>query len=95
MTRRAPGTRQFTRPGSITGTIPCVLALSFSLWLPATVTGEPAAAQAEPGGLHLLEELQSVITDLAERVKPSVVSVGAIRPKDSLRDRPPNAPGSG
>ena len=95
MTRRAPGTRQFTRPGSITGTIPCVLALSFSLWLPATATGEPAAAQAEPGGLHLLEELQSVITDLAERVKPSVVSVGAIRPKDSLRDRPPNAPGSG
>ncbi|HEX9742181.1 MAG TPA: Do family serine endopeptidase [Nitrospiraceae bacterium] len=94
MTRPAPGTRRFARAGLISGTVPRVLACGLALWLP-TVTGDSAVARAETGGLHLLEELQSVITDLAERVKPSVVSVGAIRPKDSLRDRPPNAPGSG
>jgi serine protease Do len=64
--------------------------LSFSLGL-----GGPATVSADTGGLQRLEELQGVIIDLAERVKPSVVSVGAIRPKDALRDRPPNAPGSG
>lgn len=68
--------------------------LCLSLWLPLDI-GRPAAASAESGGLRLLEEMQDVITDLAERVKPSVVSVGALRPKDSPRDRPPNAPGSG
>jgi len=72
----------------------CVWVLGFSLCLP-TIASDSAAASAETGGLRLLEEMQDVITDLAERVKPSVVSVGAIRPKDSLRDRPPNAPGSG
>jgi len=93
MTPLAPGTRRHVRAGGICGTFPCVLAAAISLWLPM-MTGS-SAARADTGGLHLLEELQGVITELAERVKPSVVSVGAIRPKDSLRDRPPNAPGSG
>ncbi len=66
--------------------------LGLALWL-SLDTGRPASAA--PGGLQLLEEMQDVITDLAERVKPAVVSVGAVRPKDSLRERAPNVPGSG
>jgi len=54
---------------------------------------------ADLGGLRLLEEVQSVITELAERVKPAVVSVfpvhGPSRPTDAPRERAPNAPGSG
>jgi serine protease Do len=52
----------------------------------------------ESSGLRMLEELQNVITDLAERVKPSVVNVSPIqggRSKEALRDRPPSSPGSG
>jgi len=70
--------------------------LGLMLWLPPGLhVGEPAVASADTDGLQLLEELQGVITELAERVKPSVVSVGALRPKDTPRDRPPNGPGSG
>ncbi|MBM4119806.1 MAG: Do family serine endopeptidase [Nitrospira sp.] len=50
---------------------------------------------AQADGLQMLEDMQTVITELAERVQPSVVSVAAIRPKEILRDRPSNAPGSG
>jgi serine protease Do len=53
---------------------------------------------AETSGLHLLEELQGVITDLAERVKPSVVNIlpaPAGRSKEASRERLPNSPGSG
>jgi len=66
---------------------------------PASSVGAVASAFADTGGLRLLEELQSVITDLAERVKPAVVSVfpthGSGRSKDAPRERPPNSPGSG
>lgn len=53
-----------------------------------------------PTGLQLLEEMQGVITDLAEQVKPSVVSIYPVQAagkwsKDVPRDRPPGAPGSG
>ena len=51
-------------------------------------------------GLQLLEEMQTVITDLAEQVKPSVVSIYPIQSsgkwsKDASRERLPGAPGSG
>nr|MBI3611870.1 trypsin-like peptidase domain-containing protein [Nitrospirota bacterium] len=60
----------------------------------------PQPAAAESNGLRMLEEMQGVITDLAERVKPSVVnilpSLGPGRSKDSAKDRPPpNSPGTG
>jgi len=45
-----------------------------------------------------MEELQNVITDLAERAKPSVVNIlpaSGTRPKDAGRERLPNTPGSG
>jgi serine protease Do len=65
---------------------------SVALWLP--LDARPPASAAT-GGLQLLEEMQDVISDLAERVKPAVVSIGTLRPKDSLRERAPNAQGSG
>lgn len=94
MSRRSPAARRSARGGMIHRGLRPAWVLILSLWLPA-VTGWASPALAESGGLQLLEELQGVITELAERVKPSVVSVGAIRAKDSPRDRPPNAPGSG
>ena len=61
-----------------------VWVMGMLLWLSSGLSpGEPAVASADTGGLQLLEELQSVITKLAERVQPSVVSVGALRPKDA------------
>ncbi len=89
----ASGTRRGVRAARRSRSFLSALAFGLFLWLPVATT--ESVAQADTGGLHLLEELQGVITDLAERVKPSVVSVGAIRPKDSLGDRPPNTPGSG
>lgn len=60
----------------------------------------PQPAAAESNGLRMLEEMQGVITDLAERVKPSVVNIlpspGPGRSKDNPKDRtPPNSPGTG
>jgi serine protease Do len=47
----------------------------------------------------MLEEIQTVITDLAEQAKPSVVNLfpisGAGRPRESGADRSPGASGSG
>ncbi|MEW6543672.1 MAG: Do family serine endopeptidase [Nitrospirota bacterium] len=73
-----------------------VLVLSLPWAAPAA--GAPAPP-TESGGLRLLEEFQSVITDLAERVKPSVVNIlpvqGPGRSKDAPRERQPNSPGTG
>ncbi len=50
-------------------------------------------------GLRLLEEIQGVITDLAERATPSVVNLfpvtGSSRARDRASERTPNASGSG
>ncbi len=58
----------------------------------------PAPRAASPG-LRLLEELQTVITDLAEQAKPSVVSIFPIQPtgraRDGSGDRMPSSTGSG
>ena len=80
-----------------------LLALILSCtWLAApALAGPPSVTQEsrEISGLHMLEQLETVITDLAERVKPSVVNVfplsGPGRSRETLRDRPPNTPGSG
>ncbi len=72
-----------------------------AVWLfcPFPISSVGVSESADPGGLRLLEEVQSVITELAERVKPTVVSVfpiqGPGRPTDAPRERTPNAPGSG
>lgn len=64
-----------------------------------------AAAEPTPpksgdsAGLRMLEEMQTVITDLAESAKPSVVNLiplsGVGRERELSHDRPPNASGSG
>lgn len=58
---------------------------------------DAAAAAVDPPGMRLLEEMQSVITDLADRVKPSVVNVFPAQSNRSSnpRERLPNSPGSG
>src|SRR5512138_2786659 len=71
-------------------------------------TATPSVAQgADPAGLpanasnglRLLEEMQTVITELAEAAKPSVVSLFPInqmgKGRDFTPERVPNAPGSG
>jgi serine protease Do len=65
-----------------------------------SVAAEPAASQSsDPPGLRLLEEIQTVITDLAESAKPSVVSLIPLsspgRGRDSSQDRAPHVSGSG
>ncbi|MBH0188251.1 MAG: trypsin-like serine protease, partial [Nitrospira sp.] len=76
------------------------------LLLPALVYPElvradskTAAVRAEPPGIRLLEEIQSVITDLAEQAKPSVVNLFPLpntgRSREGSGERTPNASGSG
>ncbi|TKB76828.1 MAG: Do family serine endopeptidase [Nitrospira sp.] len=58
----------------------------------------PQDLRADTAGLRLLESLQSVIMDLADQAKASVVQIFPSPPagkKDAPRDRNPNAPGSG
>jgi serine protease Do len=69
------------------------------------VVGPAAAAEpvtSTPGtasGLRMLEEMQTVITELAETAKPSVVSLFPVgttgKGRDFSPERIPNAPGSG
>ena len=57
------------------------------------------AFSADSPGLRVLEEIQTVITELAEQTKPSVVNLFPIttagRLRDTSGDRTPNASGSG
>ena len=74
---------------------------STGLLLLITVVLQTHHATAAPSsGLQLLEEMQAVITDLAEHVQPSVVSIYPVQTggkwsKDVSRERLPGAPGSG
>src|SRR5712692_3208103 len=56
-------------------------------------------AANEPTGLRLLEEIQSVLISLADRVKPAVVNIApvsaSVKSGDLPRDRGPNNPGTG
>ncbi len=65
-----------------------------------TVAGQSSVSPvAEPPGIRILEEIQTVITDLAEQAKPSVVNLfplsSASRPREGAAERMPNASGSG
>jgi serine protease Do len=67
----------------------------------ADVTAAPARPDSagDSRGVRLLEEMQAVITDLADSVKPAVVNVlpgqGPAGAKGIPRERTPNSPGSG
>jgi serine protease Do len=71
------------------------------LW-PGASAAAPESATSAPGtsnGLRLLEEMQTVITELAEAAKPPVVSLFPItatgKGREFSQERIPNAPGSG
>jgi len=80
---------------------PFILTLAIGL-LPILLS-EAAEPPVSPprisNGLRLLEEIQTVITELAESAKPSVVNLFPIttssKGRELLQERIPNAPGSG
>ncbi len=82
-----------------------IVSLSLAGWLfgssvPALATADLSSAPRKTSpGLRLLEELQTVITDLAEEAKPSVVSIFPIqatgRARDGSGERVPSSTGSG
>lgn len=70
----------------------------WSLCLAATGGAPAAALSQESAGLKLLEDIQNVITNLAEETKPSVVSIVPVqsgRSRDVSGERLPNPSGSG
>jgi serine protease Do len=75
------------------------LFLSVILLGSGAALASPAAALSESPGLRMLVDLENVITELAERVKPSVVNVlpahASGRLRENPRERLPNTPGSG
>ncbi len=82
-----------------------ILGFGFSAWLAGSLvpcfagTLTDGTTRKESSGLRLLEELQTVITDLAEEAKPSVVSIFPLqaqgRARDTSGERLPNSTGSG
>jgi serine protease Do len=74
-----------------------LFALVTVLWLAATGTQPAAAISPDAAGLKVLEDIQDVITNLAEETKPSVVSILPVQSGRSREsgDRPPNPSGSG
>ncbi|MBH0179318.1 MAG: Do family serine endopeptidase [Nitrospira sp.] len=68
---------------------------------PALVLAGPTAdtVRAESPGIRLLEEIQAVITNLAEQAKPSVVNLFPLpstgRSREGSGERAPNSSGSG
>ena len=62
-------------------------------------TEPDGSAVRSAAGLQMLEEIQTVITELAESAKPAVVNLfplsGPGRPRELPQERMPNSPGSG
>ncbi len=76
------------------------LGLIVLLHVPSFAIAESTIQKSsDPPGLRLLEEIQSVITELAESAKPSVVNLiplsGLGRGRELAQERTPNASGSG
>jgi serine protease Do len=79
-----------------------LICLVFLAWfdIHSVAVAESAAPKSSDSpGLRLLEEIQTVITDLAELAKPSVVNLiplsGPGRGRELSQERAPNASGSG
>jgi serine protease Do len=74
----------------------CFVAIHFSSVIEG---GRVEALSADSPGIRMLEEIQTVITELAEQTKPSVVNLfpvsGAARLREGPGERAPNATGSG
>ncbi len=80
-------------------TLPVVLAVLVLCAAFVRSTDVRAVEAGRATGLQMLEEIQTVITELAESTKPSVVNLFPVTPsgkgRDFLQDRTPNSPGSG
>ena len=72
---------------------------TFLTGMPASLAASDAPPRKDSPGLRLLEDIQAVITDLAEETKPSVVSIFPIqtlgRSREGGGERVPNSTGSG
>ncbi len=80
--------------------LPLLLLFPVLLYPALALAGPTAdAVRAEPPGIRLLEEIQAVITNLAEQAKPSVVNLFPLpstgRSREGAGERAPNASGSG
>lgn len=77
----------------------CVVLLFSSVIFSVMGSGRAEAFSADSPGIRMLEEIQTVITELAEQAKPSVVNLFPITNAGKLREGPgermPNASGSG
>ena len=77
----------------------CALLLIFPLLVSDLVVNDAEAVSADSPGIRMLEEIQAVITELAEQAKPSVVNLFPITSTGKIREgsgeRTPNASGSG
>jgi len=75
------------------------LILFFLLSMSSLLLPSADAFAAEATGAQLLEQIQNVFIDLAERVRPAVVNIAPVsasaRSQETPRDRSPNNPGSG
>lgn len=76
-----------------------LIGFGFTSVSPSAAAEQTGSRSAAPNGLRLLEEIQTVITELAETAKPSVVSLFPVTTSGKGRElspeRVPNAPGSG
>jgi serine protease Do len=76
-----------------------LICLSVLFFSPGMSDRNAQALSPDAPGLRLLEEIQTVITDLAEQTKPSVVNLFPItsagKPREGAGERAPNALGSG
>ena len=85
----------------MTRMLPILISLAFFACLDLhAAAAEPAALKSNDSpGLRMLEEMQTVITDLAGSAKPSVVNLiplsGPGRGRELSQERAPNASGSG
>ncbi|MEQ1793260.1 MAG: Do family serine endopeptidase [Nitrospira sp.] len=76
-----------------------IAAVAFISFLSPWSDSGATAALSDSPGIRMLEEIQTVIMDLAEQAKPSVVNLFPMpatgRPRESGADRAPGASGSG
>jgi len=76
-----------------------LLSLGVSLSAPGWAAEPVASPAGAVSGLQILEEIQTVITELAEKTKPSVVNLFPItttgKGREFGQERIPNSPGSG
>ncbi len=86
-------------PSRVVGTLAMIIVVATATAPGLSKTQDPPSAPTPSNGLRLLEEMQTVITELAESTKPSVVNLIPIsdygKGRESQQERVPNATGTG